>query len=578
MNLGEIPATKYKKYLLAAAALALYAAAFNVVYTGIYTDDARHILAAQSLLHGRYVNVFLPHPTPIHNLLPGYPLAVAPFLLLGGITGVKLLSLAAAASTVLLLPALLPACFAAALIYALHPMTVNLSGTAMTEPLFILWTVAAFLLLRRNRWQMTPWLLAFCVFASWIRPEGFLFLLAIAPFCAKKMDAKTRLGYAAAALLLFALPYARNTLVSGTPAGYFGELAVGQTTADTLLKLGAGFKSNLLFYLQLTPGTVFVNPFEKPPAALAWLVMLFFWTALARGISAAMRSGEEGRAARAVYVFLMLGMHLFWVNRDPRYIYPLLPFIPEFFFDGLRPFERLKKYALLAASALVIYGGAKAAALALLAPAKAPSDLFEWIKRSVRPDEYVATLSIESLYLHTGRKGYPVSKQENPDVWYAGAVSNKVSYVILEGDRKPIQRVPEKSAAYDLALSRQEKFLSDKTRFQPVFINPAEKVGVFRVTPPKGFERAFSAMQYAVQLSAAGHGAEALKILHTLEKEKAPLKRLDFALGTALLLAGDCRAALPYLERAAAAEPAFAAAARNLELAKKAAGSTRIVQ
>ncbi|MFA5162308.1 MAG: hypothetical protein WC421_08680 [Elusimicrobiales bacterium] len=555
--------------VLLACAAAAYAAAFGFGFVGMFNDDARYVLAAKSLLAGHYSSDFIPISHPIDNVLPGYPLAMAPFLALGGTGAVKLLS--AAATLLGIWAAFLCFGFAAAAVYALHPLVIGLSHTAMTEPLYTAWTVAALYFLKKSDWKLSPALTAFCVFASWIRPEGFLFLLAIAPACAAKLDRKERWLYGISAALFFAAPYARNLAVSGVPICYFREIVHGSTAGETLAKLWPVFRLNSLFYFGASGGAAFVNgwassPFDIPAAAAA-----LFWVAMAAGMAAAFRSQDRVLASAARYIILMTGFHLLWMNRDMRYLAPLIPFMLPALLAGLP--RRAALAAGTAAAALAAFGGIRFA----LAPAAAvqrtaPARTFAWLKANTAPGDYLMAQSPAAYALNTGRKVYPLLAADDPDIWYAGLLDSGTRYVVCE-DSSLIATAQERTGMRDRAFANTVLWTADKSRFRPVFEYAVERVAVFAAAPPAGFAGDLAAMAAARQLSVEGKDSQAVAALRALEKKKAPLKRLDFTLGTALLLNGHAAQSLPYLERAAKTEPDFSRAAANLKAARSAAGA-----
>ncbi|MFA5162307.1 MAG: hypothetical protein WC421_08675 [Elusimicrobiales bacterium] len=554
---------RYRVWILLACAAAACAAAFGSGYVGFINDDARHVLAAQSLLHGNYSTCFLPQPQPIDNLLPGYPLVIAPFLALGGLTAVKLLS--AAATLLGVWAAFLCFGLAAAVVYALHPLVIGLSHTAMTEPLFTAWTVAALYFLKKSDWKLSPALAAFCVFASWIRPEGFLFLLAITPACAARLDGKERWRYGIFAALFFAAPYMRNMLVSDTPAGYFREIVSGKTAAETFAKLWPGLKENILFYFQRMPEAAFANPWPAAPVWVRLAVVWGFWAIFVRGMYAALKSADAALRAAAVYVFLMTGLHLVWVNYDTRYLVPVIPFILPVLLAGLP--RRAAPAAAAAAALLAAWSGAAHARMELKHPIPTPR-VFAWLRANTGSGDYLMASLPEAYSVNTGRKIYPFYKTSNPDAWYDWLLRSGTAYVVFD-NVSLIKSMPERETFKNGVRDRTASFLTDKDRFRNIYLDAEEQRAVFRVTPPPGFRGDFAAMIYAEALSAAGKHETALAALRALEKKKAPLKRLDFSLGTALLLSGQPAQSLPYLERAAKAEPDFPLAARHLETARK---------
>src|SRR5687767_4073973 len=129
---------------LLAAAL-LYAALFPRFFVGYFSDDALYILAAKSLLTGRYVSLYLPDQPYLTQILPGYPLFLAPFVALvqPHWPWLKFLSVGLTLGSVLLLGKLLEPWMSTRvrwitmLLFAFNPTTVLGSGIVMSDPFYL---------------------------------------------------------------------------------------------------------------------------------------------------------------------------------------------------------------------------------------------------------------------------------------------------------------------------------------------------------------------------------------------------------------------------------------------------------
>ena len=158
---------------------------------------------------------------------------------------------------------------------------------------------------------------------------------------------------------------------------------------------------------------------------------------------------------------------------------------------------------------------------------------------------------------------------DSPDAWYYFLLDRNVKYVIF-GNETDIATVPWNKKLKNGLSSVTAARLADASRFANVFFDAREETAIFKVTPPQGFMADYREMLAAQLIFMQGKKGEALDKLLALDKKHAPLKRLDFVLGSSLLLDGQGKKALPYLERAAALEPDFPLAAQRLAQAKKA--------
>lgn len=73
-----------RRALILLAAAALFWLSRHAYYVGFFNDDAYYLIGAKSLLSGRYAEIHSPGAPPLVNYLPGWPLLLAPVLLLTG--------------------------------------------------------------------------------------------------------------------------------------------------------------------------------------------------------------------------------------------------------------------------------------------------------------------------------------------------------------------------------------------------------------------------------------------------------------------------------------------------------------
>jgi hypothetical protein len=454
---------------------------------------------------------------------------------------------------------------AGALVYAFHPLTITLSAMAMLEPTLMLVVALALWRLERHSWQ-SDWPSALLsVFAAWIRPEGALFALAVFIVCAGKLPRRKALLLGTVGALFVALPYLRNLLVAGTPAGYFNELS-GTGAAAQLWRT---LKFNGLFYAANMADTALPRPMLESPYGLVVVVVSFFWMFFARGLFFSLRGGD-GQRARALYVVLIIGGHLFWVHTSARYCYPVLPFAAEIFFNGVGGKRWLRNMAFFAALAASLGALANTTRRLAAPPLRPPQRSMSWLKANTKPGDLMMVPFVETWNLYTGRRGVVPFYEDSPDLWYYKVVSLGVRYAISEGSHR-IQSTPDRQKSIDRMMALNFSEMRDGTRFREVHADARENVVIMAVTPPAGFMEAYRTMEDAQGVFNAGGHQRAIAMLRELQARQAPLKRLDFILGTALLLTDDGATAVPYLARAAAAEPDFADARRNLAVAEKSA-------
>ncbi len=299
-------------------------------FPGYFNDDARHVLAARAILHGNFDDETLPFPSPATNLLPGYPLLLAPVLALGGTPAGSWLSV--------VFTLLAVACFWAlprdrtrwaAVLFALHPLLVRHAGSLMSEPAYLFWSLAALAWLDRSEARPFPAFVCWVSFGAWIRPHGLLLAVALLPYALRRYQGRRAWTAGALTAGIIAAPYARNFLLSGAPASYFGEIPETGGLLPALGLLLETVKSNLGYYLENIPLTLV--PWEALRGrVLVWLAGCAIWPTLAYGFWLCWRSPErEGLRPRLAYLVLYSGASLVCVNHSDRYLLPVLPLLYE---------------------------------------------------------------------------------------------------------------------------------------------------------------------------------------------------------------------------------------------------------
>lgn len=557
--------------LLGAAAL-VYALSLDYFYVGRLTDDARHFLAAQSLLQGRFVDLSQPGEPPLVNQLPGYPLLLTPAAALGSLrlaqwTSVLFL-LAACFLLLRLFRAQGPAGRWAVALTALSPLAVVSATTVMSEAALLFFSAWTCLRLddalagpapRRRDLAALAGPAGFCV---WIHPQGAALLLAAAWLLLNRRRRRGALFLGIAGTVAL-LPLLRNWIAAGTPAAYFQELSGGAAG------MAAVFLGNLTRWPFLIAEALF-HWVEPLPGAASGVARLFGLAAvLLIGIELAKGPTMVDRIARA-YAVAFVGLHLFWPNQLHRYVLPLLPFL---YLALLRPFfaprpqaaalgRRLAGFLaalfLLFDLTLVVNAGRTRAGENRTPPA------WDWLRWNTAPGSVLAAFRPEPLYLYTGHKALRLPRQGDPDAWFAALVDKDVRFCVADhAERDLVPTAGPRRSELEAGLRRVALRLEDPERFQRVYQDDEGGV-VYELRGAYEFREGWRLLEAARGELALGRLEPALALLNRAERRRAPLVRLPFYRGTTLLLLGRRRQARPLLEEAVRREPGFAAARANL--------------
>jgi 4-amino-4-deoxy-L-arabinose transferase-like glycosyltransferase len=172
---------------------------FDGIQVGMFQDDARYIILAESIAAGTgYRLVNFPHAPPEEAFPPGWPLLLAPFTYFfpGKFTLLKVLSFLFMLASIPLMYSLFtpylkrPYREAAVALVALNPLMIGAMGTVMSEPAYLFLSLLAlklFILWEKEKAPPVYWLLGFAVIATALyaqltRTIGFSLLLAIFSF------------------------------------------------------------------------------------------------------------------------------------------------------------------------------------------------------------------------------------------------------------------------------------------------------------------------------------------------------------------------------------------------------------
>ena len=325
------------------------------IHTG--GDNLTYVLLAESLLRsgdGYALSMAPGPPQPQTQYPPGYPLLLAPILLLLGrnFIALKLLSLVLTASSVVAFSLFARqgrdkvSWLTLSVVFAVNPLVIDYSHWVLSEAAFLCCTVAAIWLLRKDEKNPNlgwPFALALAaqIFGFYIRQIGALLLVgtSLAYLCRREWKKFWWHGFIGAGLTVPWL--VRSHLVSGTATPYLSEFRLrniyapeeGQVTLLDLIARGFG---NAWTYVtaELPRALVWAEHvwwnFSGLMAIVAMVVALF----AGYGIVLAIR---KRRYALAFYVILTgVAISLFQAAvADVRYLLPLVPLILVFAHDGM---------------------------------------------------------------------------------------------------------------------------------------------------------------------------------------------------------------------------------------------------
>ncbi|MFH1353208.1 MAG: glycosyltransferase family 39 protein [bacterium] len=480
----------YKKFgliVILAVAAVFYALNLNLYQVGHINDDAYYVNASRWLAGTQNVQKQL----GLRSL--GFPVLLAPVAALFPENNFPFK--AVAAGFYLAAAALLFFLFAEILdkeklliltaLTALNPLVVRLSGTVMSEGAFLFFTVLSLYLLEKCLQEdfslKRIFLTGLSVFyLSFIRPEGSVFFIAVLIYLAVKRRWKTSL-YLTFFFLILLCPLLLNVFkLGGSADRYFTEWSYCFFRGHALNLIF----SNAVFYLK-----EFVSLFGLTEEIRLSAGILYF--ALAGGILffcgfgfLICPSGHTAGILR-VYITLYILLHIVWPARESRFLLGITPFAVLFLIYGLAAAGRR---VMLAAVAVILISY-------IYQDVFLCGKKFDWVShetfgyvRDKFPARAVFIAEAPSpFFLRTGRKALPLFHSASAADFFFDFLNSGADYIILFDKKSTaLYKFPTIISA---GIEKTRKFVMDKRRFEPVYVNSEERAVIFRAKDD--FKRTF---------------------------------------------------------------------------------------
>lgn len=582
--------------------LALYISYLPFCHVGLIIDDSFYLLLAKSLQHGKFTVLSNPSSPPMTLFLPGYPFFLIPFVVLlqPHWDALRWVSILLTGSTVALgwyffRSFLSPWMALLALAgYACHPYTARLASCVMTEPFFLFLTFAIFLAFQRvlneTRWS----LLILLVLVTWqalVRPEGMIFIPAVATGLIAKNKKRAAFLIIVTPLICGGAFHVRNMLMSQDTVPYVPRWTASMFflfSHPTLLAENWHRVSHFLIVRSALGVRIAYSSAGKWLNTALVGAVLFL---MGRGFKSFWKKGGTTRATAlgiALYGGLYFCVHLLWPAIDGRYAIPLLPIILLFIAEGLGPSaetfhgrSRLAIFALFMICSLV-YGNVVDWHEYYSERKKVESewlqDTFQWIRVHIAPDALFETIKTGPLYLYTGRHAIvDLEASDREDLrqrWIRLGVTH-----VLSVPMRPLYRPRPTAQPIDLWNRDREWIASWPEAFEVLYRNLEEQSVVYKVLPDPHFMEAYTLFLAAKQDLIRSSVDEGIR---KLEKALALYPDFPAALnsyGTACLLSNrPLKIAEARLKRALALRPKYPLALWNLSRVYRKTGRTGLAR
>ena len=564
-----LPAVRWPWVVLAAATV-FYAALLPRLDVGCYNDDAVYAAAAKSLLHGRYASLQVPAEPPLNYFMPGLPLLLAPLVALGAPHWgwLKLAPLLCMLVSLLLLWRLSEGLadgprLAWLALCAANPTMAGLSGSVMTEPLFLALALGSWLGLKRLLERETPsriWSTsALLAWAALVRPEGIVLALGAAAALLSRKHLRFTARIMLPVLLVWSGWLGRNLLLTRSPSGYIDDwlprlpLLAGPQEAGLLarwFRMGSDWLGRDVLSL----------PAWTWAAAAAGALVL-----AAYGAVRIWRDSTPERRTLGLAIGLSAALyfivHALWLLSEPRFLLPLVPGALLLLAAGahaLRPGRGWARAAvLLGAAALALCtlredGRLLARSRARSWEDRVPTRTLAWVRDHLGPAGFVFTPLAPVVYLYTERHAAAFAGPREP------RDREEFLYQLSRHAMTHVLTRPFRHLALETELDPQKRTLWTKAQgwadswpeaFHLLFQDPEELTSVYEVVPGPRYARAYGLYLEALRELEAGKTAAGLEKLDA-SLALRPLAAAWRAYGTAELLRGRPAAAREKLDRA----------------------------
>lgn len=464
---------------------ALYWLCSSLFYVGYFTDDGLFITLAESLVSGKYQSIYAPHPLPLTDPLPGFPLLLTPGAALFGhnlplyrffplvltlISGIVLFRVQKTLSN--------PAWAAlSSAFFLLNATTVRYAGAVMAESAYLALTLlAVWVLTQEKTWA--PYAAGVTLgWASLTRPQGVIFFLAVLLALLLSRKWKTLFIVTTVAIIPIAAFLLRNFSLSGEISGYMTNL---ERHASLTFHVAHYFSQLKAILGMIFPLMIFEIPFVPSVVLRRWVA----WTCIGIGLACVLFGLIRHKKNTAVQVgfftvLLSLVSLPFWFALELRYVWILLPWIV--LVGSLGAIELVRRYRWFGFLLLsLILTHARANFLNIQEAKRAerlgqkPSRTFQWIVENSPPTARFLSDMAPVVYLYTNRKCEAFFLSQSKEDFLRTLREEHISYVVLT------DRSLAGEAGLPGILRRQiGDWILRNGDFEPVFEDPQEGTKIY---------------------------------------------------------------------------------------------------
>lgn len=443
---------KLTPVLIIAEAAALYAVCRRAYYVGFFNDDAFFIIGAKSLLKFCYVDLGRPGwpPHTIHP--PGFPLMLAPVVMLfpENLTALQVFSMLLMIGGAIFFTLSFTAYFSsgtrllfiAALLF--NPLLASLSGTVLSDiALFFVVGIILFLVSRWNEewsWRELVTLAILSAYCFYVRHNGATFVLAAAGVLLMRKKWKNAAMFVMVCVLIIAPYLIRNFLASGRALPLAAEYTSHYFLSISPLEIARQWMVHATFYMR----EMWIQQFFRWPNAIGGKPLEWVTIAICSIFCLIGMRSIKNKSVKRLCVFSLVIFFVVlcgWDKHASRYLLPIFPILigcaligAEKIAHGTR-FERLWR-PIVAGLLSLCYAPTLhrivRTSLYLHTPVNTPTEAtFDWVRRNTAPGDVFAAEWDGQFFLHTNRQVFHTPQMPDPVVFQQWARSNNVKFLLI---------------------------------------------------------------------------------------------------------------------------------------------------
>lgn len=508
-------------FFLFLVALLYLRSTWNITYIGCFGDDASYILLAKALAIGKgYVSLHYPGNPPHRDYLSGFPVFITPFIILVNETFYNLkwintiITLGILFLSYLLFKSYLTNLLTGILLFFMltNNLLLTYSSSVMSDPLFTLLSLTYIFLLNHYETKNNKQInlaraigiaLMLCVT---IRAVGLALLIPLIALAIQKRDHK---------LFIFGSLPLTGILITAHFYGWFKFYQVKHLGTPFILKLEV-IRNNIPFYLQELL-RIIIGEYPMQLSFYGWRVL--FWLLFVLIVIGVIQHLKRYSKTWVFYFFPYVIVLMAFKLRDSRLLFPILPFVYYFLFQGILSF--FPKLKIISGAIIAVLFFTTIKGMLWFFPnmiwsshlMNTPDPALQWIKEHTEQNAVIQSILPSTCYMYTNRTSMPFKKEMERYEIMELLANNKVNYIYFSN-------VPINSEATGddyLGLNDYRTAIQEDThRFRLIYHDQRRNSLIYKVLlSPENYKKAMEETREGAKFYHQGKYKEAVEKFQT---------------------------------------------------------------